>query len=219
MNDLFLPLAGYRNRETGMLSSQDSGARYRASTPNNASTSAHALLFNSTSLQPQSSYGRSYGFSVRCFKNDIKNEVCSKITDIPRDECEALVDFYYSTNGDEWINGSGGAITQPRLTGSLVCSRWYGVTCGGTPRQVVRIRIPDNNLKGTLNSSLSVLTGMTEFRVFSNQLTGVLPPEYSAWSEITDFRVNHNQLTGTLPPEYSAWSKMRIFYVQVNQLN
>ncbi|MDR0607331.1 MAG: hypothetical protein LBG52_03050 [Candidatus Peribacteria bacterium] len=33
---------------------------------------------------------------------------CESITDIPLLECEALVDFYYSTNGNEWTKGSSG---------------------------------------------------------------------------------------------------------------
>jgi hypothetical protein len=54
---------------------------------------------------------------------------CDAVTDIPRVECEALVDFYYSTNGNEWTNGAGGAVSQPWLTGNQACN-WYGLYCG-----------------------------------------------------------------------------------------
>jgi hypothetical protein len=38
----------------------------------------------------------------RTFTYPNDNEICNKITDIPKSECKALVDFYESINGDEW---------------------------------------------------------------------------------------------------------------------
>ncbi len=32
---------------------------------------------------------------------------CAAVTEIPQSECEALVAFYISTDGDNWINHSG----------------------------------------------------------------------------------------------------------------
>ena len=32
---------------------------------------------------------------------------CTTVTEIPQQECEALVAFYISTDGDNWINHSG----------------------------------------------------------------------------------------------------------------
>jgi hypothetical protein len=108
-------------------------------------------------------------------------------------ECEALVDFYYSTNGDAWTTGTQASATNPRLMGSQACN-WYGITCNTNPKYITTIRLVDNNLKGVLNPSLSVLTGLRDFRVYNNQLTGTLPVEYSTWSDLIYFLVYNNTL-------------------------
>jgi hypothetical protein len=73
-------------------------------------------------VAPQVAAGRTYGMSLRCFKNDIRNEVCNRVTDISKAECKALVDFYYSTNGDGWTKGYSGRAGEAgqigRLTGT-----------------------------------------------------------------------------------------------------
>jgi hypothetical protein len=110
--------------------------------------------------------------SLRCFKNDIRNEVCNRVTDISKAECKALVDLYYSTNGDNWTKGFSGDIptNKPRLVGSQACN-WFGITCpSSVPKYVTRLELNTNNLSGTLPSSLAVLSGLTTFSVSSNNL-------------------------------------------------
>ena len=68
VNYLQIPVAGLRNRTSGLLSSQTSSAYYWSSTP--YGTNAYSLSFYSTYLYPQyNNFNRAYGFSVRCFKN------------------------------------------------------------------------------------------------------------------------------------------------------
>ena len=52
----------------------------------------------------------------------------------------ALYDFYYSTNGDEWVNKEGWLTTAP-------LSEWYGIETDANGN-VVKISLPDNNLSG-----------------------------------------------------------------------
>ncbi len=70
--------------------------------------------------------------------------------DVPLAECEALVDLYLATDGDSWTTNTN------RYTDQRVCDR-YGVTCGtfGLQKQITNIILPNNNLVGTLPSSLS----------------------------------------------------------------
>ena len=47
-------------------------------------------------------------------------------TDIPQAECDALVNFYYDTDGDTWSTNQGWLQT------GNVCDVWYGVSCDGS---------------------------------------------------------------------------------------
>lgn len=67
---LKLPFAGTRYYNDSNVYFQGTGGYYWSSSPypSNANYSYY-LYFNSSSVYPQSSYYRAYGFSVRCFKN------------------------------------------------------------------------------------------------------------------------------------------------------
>ena len=65
-------------------------------------------------------------------------EPTSMCTDISQTECDALVNFYYSTNGDAWSNNNGWLQTGD------VCGVWYGITCDGS--SVQKINLSSNNL-------------------------------------------------------------------------
>jgi hypothetical protein len=108
-------------------------------------------------------------FSGEAFATDYAP--CDIVNDIPRVECEALVDFYYSTSGDGWTKGFSGDIVanKPWLTGSLACN-WRGITCNTSPEYIRAISLSTNNLSGVLNSSLSNLSGMIAFVIDQNNI-------------------------------------------------
>jgi hypothetical protein len=67
---------------------------------------------------------------------------CKEATDIPRNECENLVQIYNETNGDEWNNN------HLWLKDTAAC-KWFGVTCGyGSDAEihVKYLNLPNNNL-------------------------------------------------------------------------
>ena len=64
-NVAFYPASGYRNVGSGSMGGERSYGYYWAATPNGA-TSGRYLYFYSTSVYPQSSNRRGYGFPVRC---------------------------------------------------------------------------------------------------------------------------------------------------------
>jgi hypothetical protein len=134
--------------------------------------------------------------SLRCFKNDIRNEVCNRVTDISKAECKALVDLYYSTNGDNWTKGFSGDIptNKPRLTGSQACN-WYGIACDtAIPKHIIETTLNSNNLSGELPLTLANLTKMQTFALIDNKIQGTLPDELSARNEIQSFRMERNHL-------------------------
>jgi len=64
---------------------------------------------------------------------------CSRVTTIPIIECEALLELYQETDGDNWTHNSGWQIaTDPCI--------WHGVQCRAG--HVVALELSNNGLKG-----------------------------------------------------------------------
>lgn len=123
---------------------------------------------------------------------------CGATQQVPLAECEALLDLYDYTNGDNRTNNSG------RDTDTDVCT-WYGVSCGSWSN-VRALALPNNNLVGILPSSLSALTDIRYFDISSNGMWWLLPTEYSSWTNIQTFTIAHNDFDGLVP---SSWSDNR----------
>jgi len=125
-----------------------------------------------------------------------------------------LAKLYFSTNGPNW--------TDPLdfLTTKNECLWMNGVyqqqqknatgVTGCINGQIYAIRLPNNNLVGTLPPELSMLLPELRELVFpNNTLMGTLPSGYSQLAKITWFDVGNNALTGTLPPEYGEWTDLK----------
>jgi hypothetical protein len=76
VNDLMLPLAGYRY-VNGSSRSRGSGGQYWSSSPITSSSNAYYLNFYVLGLTPQGGSYRADAYSVRCFKNSIAPSVSS----------------------------------------------------------------------------------------------------------------------------------------------
>lgn len=148
-------------------------------------------------------------------------------------ERNVLTALYTSTAGANWFNKTnwnGGAGTE--------CT-WAGITCNGGNANVIGITLPDNNLVGTLPSTLKnlpalqtliindnkiggsipLLTGMTAlqtFHLYGNQLSGALP-SLSGLVALQSFNVNSNQLTGSIAT-YSGLNALQSYLVGSNNL-
>jgi hypothetical protein len=100
-----IPLAGQRTYNSGSLNNYTRATYLWSSVGSN--TYSAVVYFYRNELFVNVGSNRSSAYSLRCFKNR-KERICGKITDIPQDECNALVDFYDSTNGDGWTRGFSG---------------------------------------------------------------------------------------------------------------
>ena len=71
MNDLLLPLAGYRSCGGGVVYGQGDYANYRSSSPRGGSypKGAWRLRFGPEFVNPSNVSDRACGQSLRCFKN------------------------------------------------------------------------------------------------------------------------------------------------------
>ena len=94
---------------------------------------------------------------------------CSVVTEIPVTECEALVDLYHSTDGENWRSNLGWN------TDNTPCS-WRGVTCSAG--NVTKLNLHYNLLSGNIPESLGNLNNLIDLRLTSNQLTGYIPTSF-----------------------------------------
>lgn len=139
---------------------------------------------------------------------------CSTNTQISEAQCQTLVDFYDSTNGESWADAS----THTWLSDDTPCD-WEGVACWGD--RVVRLEAPDNGLSGEL-PDLSGLSHLMQIALFNNPyLSGVLPdltqfanlgkvvifntsiggflPDVAKMPALTDLVVHNSQFVGPVP--------------------
>src|SRR5688572_16878837 len=87
---------------------------------------------------------------------------------IPSAERSALIDIFESTNGANWTDKTRWLSNESECT-------WYGVYCDETQSNVVALELGDNNLDGTLPSSIRNLTKLRVLFVYGNNLRGALP--------------------------------------------
>ena len=109
---------------------------------------------------------------------------------------QPLVDLYNTTNGPGWTNNTGWTEWLRPLHGQQG-QPWFGVTCSNG--RVTRLDLPTNNLSGTLPSSLSALTNLTQLFLINNQLSGSIPSSLSALTNLQNLILSNNQLSGSIP--------------------
>lgn len=108
----------------------------------------------------------------------------------------ALVDLYNSTNGPAWTTNTNW------LSGPI--STWFGVTVAGN--RVAILSLNNNNLVGTLPSSVTNLTALTSLQFSGNQLSGAIPSTIGNLVNLTVLRLDDNLLTGPVPPSIGSMS-------------
>ena len=134
---------------------------------------------------------------------------CSTVTEIPQQECEALVAFYVSTGGDGWSHNTGWLQTNTPCT-------WYGLTC--SEGHVSRLHIHTNGLRGELPQELGDLTELVELWLGSGFLTGPIPLSLINLDRLEVLVLIGNRLTGPLPGEMGKLTALRVLNLQRNQL-
>ena len=131
-------------------------------------------------------------------------------TGIPESECFALVDLYNATGGDNWNNS-----TNWKTAG--VIDSWYGVTVANG--NVVRLYLHDNNLVGSLPSTLGNLTKLSWLFLDINQLTGSIPSTLGNLHELTYLVLGANQLSGSIPSQLGNLGNLAILALKDNLLS
>ncbi|ETR70126.1 MAG: hypothetical protein OMM_03459 [Candidatus Magnetoglobus multicellularis str. Araruama] len=123
-----------------------------------------------------------------------------EIKDIHLIEREALIDLYYSTNGDNWSNNF------KWLGGSGSECSWYGVICDDF-NHIKALHLYTNNLNGTIPISIKNLIYLNSLILHNNKLTGNCPKEVFQLEYLDSITLNNNNFTNNL-------NKLAIQYVQ-----
>jgi len=117
---------------------------------------------------------------------------CIDVQGIPTTECQALVDFYLSTDGDHWD-------TNTDWIGTDTPCSWYGVSCDGG--HVHDIRLENNQLNGAIPASIGELKNLIQLVLSENQLSGGIPAELGFIAGLSELNLSDNPLGGPIPPE------------------
>ncbi len=136
---------------------------------------------------------------------------CAAQYQISEAECAALLAFFDSTNGDDWIDNTGWLQTD------TPCS-WHGIHCNAESH-VDGLDLTSNHLTGTIPPALSDLTHLVFLDLRINQITGSIPPELGNLPDLTWLTLRDNLLTGSIPPELGNLAKLDTLYLISNQLS
>ncbi len=97
-----------------------------------------------------------------------------------------LVDLYNNTGGDTWTNNTNW------LDPNIPLSGWHGITMDGN--NVLRISLFNNNLQGSLPSSITNLSSAISLSFGNNNLSGLIP-DFSAISTLEVLGLNNNDFS------------------------
>ncbi|RKZ41194.1 MAG: hypothetical protein DRR00_31850, partial [Candidatus Parabeggiatoa sp. nov. 3] len=135
---------------------------------------------------------------------------CSDVTEIPKTECEALVDLYNSTDGANWGNNTGWNVT------NTPCS-WYGISC--KDGHVTELSPGSSQLSGSIPESLGNLSNLSILALRDNQLSGSIPESLGNLSNLTWLDLARNQLSGSIPESLGNLSNLKYLILRINQLS
>ena len=122
----------------------------------------------------------------------------------------ALVEFYNATNGANWTNNT-------NWNSSAPLDQWYGVSTDSNGR-VTYLYLNDNQLTGSIPSSLGSLTNLEYLYLPNNQLTGSIPSSLGSLTKLTELDLFNNQLTGSIPSSLGSLTNLEYLYLSDNQL-
>ena len=121
-------------------------------------------------------------------------------------EIASLVDLFEATGRSTWSDNRKWNIGTP-------CgNKWYGVTCINVASvlRVTKLRLSNNNLKGTIPSSISNLNALTTLDLSSTSISGTIPSSIGNLKALTALLLHDCSLTGPIPPAIANVTKLNI---------
>ena len=126
------------------------------------------------------------------------------------DDRAVLIEFYNATNGANWTNST-------NWNSSAPLNAWYGVVTDSNDR-VTRLELGDNQLTGSIPSSLGSPTNLAYLDLSRNQLTGSIPSSLGNLTNLARLEFSSNQLTGSIPSSLGNLTNLAYLRLDLNQL-
>ncbi len=104
---------------------------------------------------------------------------------------EALGAFYSDAGGSQWAR-------KDNWNSDAPLSQWFGIAADNDGR-VTAIKLPRNQLAGTLPTSIGALIHLEELDLSGNDLSGAIPPELTNLANLSTLYLAGNRLRGCLP--------------------
>lgn len=127
-----------------------------------------------------------------------------------------LVALYNSTNGANWSINTGW-VAGASNTNCTPCS-WYGVTCDNQDN-IIGLDLYNNNLVGTVPSSLGELTKLRKLKLMNNDLSGTFPDIWSDLEVLEFIDLSNNNFTGVMPSSLGSLLKLNTLYIENNNMD
>ncbi|MDX1538522.1 S8 family peptidase [Arsukibacterium sp.] len=153
---------------------------------------------------------------------------------VPLAQCQALVQLYYDTLGQSWLNNTGW------LDPAVGVCDWAGVSCSNG--QITELNLTNNNLSGELPAALSGLNALTvldlsfnslsgsfplvllqldklqRLSLWQNGFSGSIPAAISELSALQQLDLSFNNFSGSLPAALGQLNELQRLFVESNQL-
>lgn len=156
---------------------------------------------------------------------------CASQSFIPASECEALLAFYASTDGENWQEHPGWLDnTNPCNWNGVVCSGghvamlvFYSDLNGSIPPEIADLSylswliLQSNYLVGEIPSSLGNLTNLTFLELVAS-LSGDLPSSLGNLANLNTLRIGLTNIDGPIPPELGNLDKLAQLSLNSNKL-
>ena len=123
----------------------------------------------------------------------------------------ALVAFYRSTGGAEWVDRTNWLTDAP-------LGDWYGVSTNEGGR-VVRLTLVSNNLTGVIPPQIEHLSDLRSLILRDNSIGGGIPQELGNLSRLENLGVGRNSLSGPIPSEVGQLTNLGVLLFSSNRLS
>ncbi|WP_425637955.1 leucine-rich repeat domain-containing protein [Algoriphagus yeomjeoni] len=131
-------------------------------------------------------------------------------------EYDALMDLYQSTGGANWNYNSGWSTANPNVVQYV--GNWHGVITDANGH-VTYLLLSDNNLVGTVPSSIENLSNLYWLDFRSNSLSGDLEDWLGVFPYLTVLHLANNSFTGPIPLDLGLNTNLTDVYFNRNQLS
>jgi len=127
---------------------------------------------------------------------------------VSKKERDILLDFYRTTQGDQWtVNWD---FSKPVAT-------WHGVEVRRD--KVVSLLLFNNNLGGSLPSSLGGLKHLEVLNLAFNHIGGDIPQSMGSLRHLKVLRLGKNKFTGSIPVTIGDLSRLEVLDMFSNELS